>query len=212
MLAITFYNLDDRMRLTSDVESAFPDLAILGTLPYQASVRKRRSLTVLSEPGSAYSEAIYQVRTSMRFMMLEKGVKLVVVTSSQPAEGKTTFSSNFAWSMAGPEDRVVLIDGDLRRPATHEHFGVDLAPGLTDLVLYKRQLDSLERTFDEQGDGFSFVPAGIYSGNPADFMGSSQLVRQLRCRRRRSLLSSTPHRYCPSRTLAPSPERAISRC
>ncbi len=180
LLAVTVYNMDDSLRDVTDVEAAFPDLAILGTLPYQASVRKRRALTVLSEPGSAYSEAIYQVRTSLRFMMLEKGVRLVVVTSSQPAEGKTTFSANFAWSMAGPDDRVVLIDGDLRRPVTHEHFGVDLAPGLTDLVLYKRQLDSLERTFDEQDPGFSFVPAGIYSGNPADFMGSNQLVRQVK--------------------------------
>lgn len=180
MLAVTLENMNDRLREPSDVEKAFPDLPILGTVPYESSVRKRRELTVLAQPNSNFSESIYQVRTSLKFMTMEQGVRLVVVTSSQPSEGKTTFTSNFAWALAGLNDKVVLIDGDLRRPVAHQHFGVDLAPGLTDLVIDKRPIESVEVSFEEQQGNFSFIPAGTNHGNAADFLGSSHVVDRVK--------------------------------
>ncbi len=180
LAAVTLENRNDRLREPGEVERAFGSMPILGSIPYDPSVRKRREVTVLAAPHSSFSEAIYQVRTSLRFLTMEQGVRLVVVTSANPSEGKTTFTSNFAWALAGLDEPVVLIDGDLRKPVAHQHFGVELAPGLTDMVIDKRPLQSVAVRFEEQDGNFSMVPAGTHHGNPADFMGSMQLLDRLR--------------------------------
>ncbi len=180
LAAVTLENRNDRLREPGEVERAFGNMPILGSIPYDPTVRKRREVTVLAAPHSSFSEAIYQVRTSLRFLTMEQGVRLVVVTSANPSEGKTTFTSNFAWALAGLDEPVVLIDGDLRKPVAHQHFGVELAPGLTDMVIDKRPLQSVAVRFEEQDGNFSMVPAGTHHGNPADFMGSMQLLDRLR--------------------------------
>ncbi len=60
--------------------------------------------------------------------------RVLVVTSASPEEGKTFVTANLGAALAGINMRVLLIDGDLRKPGLHEMFDVDLSPGLTDLV------------------------------------------------------------------------------
>jgi len=97
----------------------------------------RYSLHLVSHfvPKSMVSESFRALRINLQFLGKERGLRTMAVTSSTPQEGKTVVSTNLAVSMAQAGKRVLLVGADLRKPMVSEAFGVDLSPGLTDILL-----------------------------------------------------------------------------
>jgi capsular exopolysaccharide synthesis family protein len=97
---------------------------------------------------------------------------MVVVTSSAPGEGKTAVSTNLSLALAQAGHRVLLIDGDMRKPRVHEVFSQPLAPGLSNLLVGDKQVSEAIKESPQQG--LWMMPAGTFPPNPAELLGSKK--------------------------------------
>ncbi|MEI8174218.1 MAG: GNVR domain-containing protein, partial [Deltaproteobacteria bacterium] len=98
-------------------------------------IRKTTRLISHFLPKSTTSENYRALRTNFNFINLDHNIKTVVFTSSSPEEGKTTSCVNLAITMAQGGNKVLLVEGDLRRPVISKIFGIEQSPGLTDVIL-----------------------------------------------------------------------------
>src|SRR5213075_3003576 len=92
-------------------------------------------LISLRDPRSQAAEAYRTLRTNIQFSSLDKPLRTLLATSTAPDEGKSTTLANLAVTMAQSEQRVILVDCDLRRPTLHTLFGLPNEDGLTSLIL-----------------------------------------------------------------------------
>ncbi len=90
------------------------------------------SLVTLTSPRSAAAEAYQSLRTNIEFSSLGNNLQSLLVTSPDSATNRSDALANLAVVMADAGDRVIVVDGDLRRPRQHEIFNVSTAAGLTD--------------------------------------------------------------------------------
>ncbi|HWN93123.1 MAG TPA: CpsD/CapB family tyrosine-protein kinase, partial [Verrucomicrobiae bacterium] len=98
------------------------------------------ALVTETAPKSAAAEAYRTLRTNIQFAGLDRPCKTIVITSATPAEGKTTTAANFAAVCAQSGSRVLLVDGDLRKPTLHRIFGLDNQRGLTTTMIEGKSL------------------------------------------------------------------------
>jgi capsular exopolysaccharide synthesis family protein len=154
-------------------------LTFLGIVP---SIERNKDgtaqdLYVHTGPKSAVAECLRAVRTNLLFMSPEKPLKTIMVTSSGPQEGKTTTATSLAITMAGSGNRVLLVDGDMRRPRIHRIFGVPSHGGLSSLILGDGSLASvIQPTVVEN---LSVLPCGPIPPNPAELLHTAAFQRIL---------------------------------
>jgi polysaccharide biosynthesis transport protein len=170
--------LDDRLRGRADLEShaGVPVLAVVGTV---RSWRRRDQVTVvtLTEPESPVAEAYRTLRTGVLFDAASNNTKMILVTSAEAGEGKTTTTANLGVSLAQAGKRVALVSADLRRPRLQDFFGKDQGPGLTNVLAGELSLsEALSRV--SQMQNVSMLASGPVPGNPAELL-SSQSMRSL---------------------------------
>jgi len=171
MLALLLERLDSTVKTSSDVESKL-GLPVLASLPIirEKNVKFER---MIAEAGqSIFSEGIRTARTGILLSSIDKPHNAIVVTSSVPGEGKTTFSVNLALAFAQTR-RVVLVDGDLRRPSVYRLFGKDPAsPGLSNLVA--GSTPASECIFRVGHSELYIVPSGPIPPNPLELLLSKR--------------------------------------
>jgi capsular exopolysaccharide synthesis family protein len=119
-----------------------------------------------------YKEAFRNVRTSLLFASGEDQKHTVLVTSTGPNEGKSVVASNLAIGLAQTGRRVLLIDGDLRRPSLHQMFGVEQAPGLAELASGASRPDDVMRKTSIHD--LALIAAGALPDNPAELLSSQR--------------------------------------
>ncbi|HSS20295.1 MAG TPA: polysaccharide biosynthesis tyrosine autokinase [Pyrinomonadaceae bacterium] len=194
--------LDDSVRTSDDVEN-FLRLPALAVIPALGSFTRRRLLSVM--PGgnkkngnhlgeelllnashrSPLAEAYRQLRTSVLLSSAGGAPKTLLVTSSQPGEGKTTTVVNTAMILAQTGAKVVVIDADMRRPRLHSIFGLDNTTGLSGLLASKMSDEEMLATvkFHEQS-GLYVLTSGRIPPNPAELLGSDQIRSLMRALQR----------------------------
>ncbi len=127
---------------------------------------------------SALSEAFRSLRTSVLLSSAGRPPRSLLVTSAQPAEGKTTVSTNLAISLAQLGQRVLLIDGDLRRPNIHRAFQIQHAAGL--VTYLTGQQDWPASVLPTPVNGLEVIPCGPAPPNPAELLSSDRMQTLIR--------------------------------
>ena len=128
------------------------------------------ALALINDARSPAAEAYRHLRTSLLLSSAGQPPKTILLTSSQPSEGKTTTAVNTAVMLAQTGAEVLIIDCDLRRPRVHSHFGVGNAPGLTNYLSGESDLESVLQTNDKLPQ-LKLLTSGPIPPNPAELLG-----------------------------------------
>lgn len=127
--------LNTRVEEPSDVRGVVR-ASSLGSVPVDDSLESKRPVLV-SRPNGAIAEEFRRIHTNIDFLQTDRteGVgQLLVITSAQPSEGKTTMAINTAVALAEDGAKVLLIDADLRHPSVAHHLGIEGAAGLAHVL------------------------------------------------------------------------------
>ncbi|HEX8769479.1 MAG TPA: polysaccharide biosynthesis tyrosine autokinase, partial [Acidimicrobiales bacterium] len=171
--------LDDSVKGKDDLERAAGGLPVLGVIPLVEWKDKELPQVVsLSDPRSPASEAYRTLRTSIQFMALERPLRTMQITSPSAEEGKSTTIANLAVAIARAGQRVVILDGDLRRPRMHEFFGLDKSIGFTSVLLGKVPLSAALQPVPNQSR-LSILASGPPPPNPSELLSSVRTVEVL---------------------------------
>jgi capsular exopolysaccharide synthesis family protein len=175
--------LDRTVSGEDDVRDAV-GLPVLGAICYDPDARLR-PLVVHGPSHAPRAEAFRVLRTNLRFVDVDTHPRTIVVTSALPGEGKTTTSANLAFTLAQAGARVVLVEGDLRRPTFGEYLGVESAVGLTSVLIGAADLDDVLQPWGQDGahpgrsrhggahpGRFDVLPSGPVPPNPSELLGS----------------------------------------
>lgn len=132
----------------------------------------------LSAKYSQLTEAFRSLRTSVLLSAADQPPRSLVVSSAQPGEGKTTVSTNLAISLAQLGQRVLLIDGDLRRPSVHRAFGIRDSLGVVSYLTGQR--DWREAVEKISIAGLDVLVSGPIPPNPAELLSSDRMKRLIK--------------------------------
>lgn len=180
---------DDRIRSINDAEYILHRsvLSIIYT-------NNHKSDAVVAEfPKSAVSESFRNLRSSL---FLKSGIaqsKVILVTSSQPQEGKSFISSNLASSVASVGYKTLLIDCDLRRPTLHIKLKEENSVGLTNYMVKNASADDIIRNTVIKN--LDFIPAGPVIPNPSELLELGvldDLIKYLKTKYDYIIIDSTP--------------------
>ena len=130
-------------------------------------------LVTAINPYSRIADSYRRLRTSVQYWKKDVPVKSILTVSGAPQEGKSVTSANLAVVFAQTRKKILLVDVDLRRPTIHELFGLDLEPGLTEVLFGEVDLSTaIRKTFLENLD---ILPCGAIPLNPTELIGSSTM-------------------------------------
>ncbi len=129
-------------------------------------------------------EAFRVLRSNLLVAIDDLANPIVVVTSAQAGEGKTSTSVMLARSLALAGPRVVLVDLDLRRPDAHRLLGADAVPGVSDVLRDRREIEECLQFLpppkgSPSASGLYFLPAGNVAPNPTELLGTPRTGRLL---------------------------------
>lgn len=197
LLAFLVDSLDTSI-LDVDVLEQSIGVPTLGTIPKAKaglSVTMSSALPEMQLDTSTrrMMESYWALRTSLLLSHAGAPPRTIAITSAIPSEGKTTTAINLALTLAQGEDRVLLIECDLRRPT----FGIRLrvgGVGLTQYLAGIKPLSECIRTHPEQSY-LDVIPAGVTPPNPAQLLGSRQfrnLLMEMRLEYKFIIIDSPP--------------------
>ncbi len=170
-LAIVFllHRLDDRLELAEDIEEELEE-PVLGQVPQEdlKSLKDGRLLVTNLDEHSMFAESIRGVRSAILFGNPDQPKKTIITTSAVPGDGKTTFTVNFAATLASAGNRVLLVDCDLRRGNIHGYFQSPREPGLTEVLA--GQIHWSDVVLDTPVPTLKIISTGKLPGNPGELL------------------------------------------
>jgi succinoglycan biosynthesis transport protein ExoP len=162
--------MNDTIKTPEDVTQRLK-LPFLGLVPVVRG--DKHPVLASSHVPHDFGEAFRALRTSLISKYPGEGTKIVVVTSAQPLEGKTTTAANIAMALAFGGSRVLLIDADMRRPGLHRPLRLTNDRGLSQvLVGQARVRDVIQRTVDPN---LLAITAGKMPPNPSELLASERM-------------------------------------
>lgn len=165
--------LDNTIKTPEDVERYY-GLATLSRVPtFEAGSKQEFELALLKDPSSASAEAYRALRTALEYLNFDGSLKTILVTSAAPREGKSTTLANLAVAIAQTGKRVLVIEGDFRRPTVHRFFGVNNDVGLSDVLTGRASLRAAIQGCSVPNLGI--LPCGALPPNPSELLGSATM-------------------------------------
>lgn len=132
-----------------------------------------KTLITHTNPKSPISEAYRVLRTNIQYSSADKPLKIIVVTSSGPGEGKTTTICNLAVLFAQMGSKTLLIDGDLRKPRLHKIFGMENRQGLSNILVSRDDyLNYVKKCPIKKLD---IITCGVIPPNPSELLTSNAM-------------------------------------
>jgi len=174
--------LDDTIKSPEDVGQAL-SLSTLGAITrFNPTDEDENRLITAAHPRSPISEAYRALRTNIQYSSVDNPVRTLLVTSTDPTEGKTTTVANLGTVMAQARLSVIVVDADLRRPALHQYFAVSRNLGLTNALLDKNPSTDgyLQET---EVENLRVLTCGPLPPNPSELLNSQrmrELIEQLK--------------------------------
>ena len=190
-VAVLRETLDTSVKGGSDLQQ------LVGSKPLGAIAEdpdaETRPLIVHHDPQAPRAEAFRQLRTNLQFIDVDQPPRSVVVTSAVAGEGKSTTCCNLAITVAQAGAKVILIEGDLRRPKIADYFGIEGAVGLTNVLTGSVDLDVALQPW---GRNLLWVlPSGPLPPNPSEILGShvmQELLKRLEDRADLVIIDAPP--------------------
>ncbi|HZT59271.1 MAG TPA: polysaccharide biosynthesis tyrosine autokinase [Pyrinomonadaceae bacterium] len=189
-LAFLLDYLDDTLKSIEDVDRHLhlPTLALipapresrrlLARSSHEPDAGASTALALIEDVRSPVAEAYRHLRTSLLLSSAGQPPKTILVTSSQPSEGKTTTVVNIATMLAQTGAEVLVLDCDLRRPRVHAHFNMSNARGVTNYLSGDASVGELAQTYDRLPN-LKVIPSGPVPPNAAELLGSDEMRKLL---------------------------------
>ncbi|MEZ3499146.1 tyrosine-protein kinase Wzc [Pantoea sp. KPR_PJ] len=144
------------------------DTEALARRGHKVKLDPHETLLALGNPTDLSIEAIRSLRTSLHFAMMEAKNNVLMITGASPGIGKTFICANLATLVAKAGQRVLFIDGDMRRGYTHELIGAENKSGLSNILSGKTEFSSA--LIQRGAYGFDFLPRGQVPPNPSELL------------------------------------------
>ena len=172
-LAITLDSLDNRIRTTPDVERllGLPVTALIPTSLDSTDTGLAR--VVYTQPLSPIAEAYRFLRTDLLLSSEAVGAKSIMVATAKPGQGGTCTVANLGISLAQDGKRVVVVDGDMRRPSLHRIFKAQNGQGLSNIL--SNEMDLEDVILSTEIENLLIIPAGPTPSNPSELLGSERM-------------------------------------
>jgi capsular exopolysaccharide synthesis family protein len=141
-----------------------------------------QDLVTVHDPSGVASEAYRMLRTNLFYALIDSPPKIIVLTSANVGDGKSTTTANLGVTLAQADKSVLILDCDLRNPRLHSMFDVNNTRGLADILA---RGDRIEEVWREPIPGLKLICAGPPPPNPAELLSSRRLAEFLGEMRRR---------------------------
>ncbi|PID45475.1 MAG: hypothetical protein CSB47_08720 [Proteobacteria bacterium] len=166
--------LDDRVKSTDELERLL-GIPLLGITPAsKADDPTAHAMMTHDNPTSHTAESFRSLRTNLLFASKEGRPRVLVLTSAMPSEGKSSSCVNLATAFAQTNNRVLVIDADLRKPTAHKRLKLDNTVGLSNFLTYQAEIaDVIQETAI---DGVSVITAGKVPPNPSELLTGERLA------------------------------------
>lgn len=134
---------------------------------------KQMNLIAHTNPKSPITEQYRLIRTNIQFSSVDKEIKTIVVTSSEPNDGKSTTAANLAIVLAQEEKKVLLVDADLRKPSIHYAFNLSNIHGLTSV--FTKKMDLRKTILNSNVLNLDILTSGPIPPNPSELLNSKAI-------------------------------------
>lgn len=205
LLAFFMESMDDTVRTSEEAEalSELPSLAVVPHFPARkeiAGVLTPGARALLpdmvssTEPQSVGAEAFRTLRSALLLSGVDRDPKILLITSSLAEEGKSTIAANLAISFAQRQEKVLLVDTDLRRGTTHLKFGLSSRAGLSSVLAREAGKEAYAQPLPDL-PGLKVLARGPVPPNPGEMLASQameEILRQWRSEYDRIILDSSP--------------------
>ncbi|WP_134685852.1 CpsD/CapB family tyrosine-protein kinase [Brevibacillus migulae] len=141
-------------------------------------------LVCFTDPKTPAAEAFRTLRTNIQFASYGQFQKSLMITSAEPGEGKTTTITNLAIVLAQSGLNLLLLDGDMRKPALHRVFRLSNEQGLSDLLFHRAGIEEVTQRIPDIG--IDVITAGPIPPSPAELISSPRM---------RAILEQLKERY-----------------
>jgi succinoglycan biosynthesis transport protein ExoP len=176
-MAFFFEYLDNTINTPDELERYFK-VPFLGVVSKFKVDTASEEIIVHSNPKSNVAEDFRTIRTNLLFSSPDVKKKHILITSPLPGDGKTLQAANIAVSFAQMGKKILLLDGDMRKPRLHEIFNLERSPGLSEYLAGKES-----RPQPTGITGLEVFTSGMTCPNPAELLGSKRMKELLESER-----------------------------
>ncbi|MDB9339602.1 MULTISPECIES: GumC family protein [Cyanophyceae] len=163
--------LDKSVQTAAEAEQLL-DYPLLGKIPKMIRDDNTSELPLLNNPYSSVNTAFEMLQINLGFTISDKELKVIVVSSCLPGEGKSFVAANLAVATAQMGRRVLLIDADMRRPRQQELWQVRNLMGLSNILAGQTDLTQISQ---EALVNLDLLTAGTIPPNPAALLDSQRM-------------------------------------